>query len=243
MKEFLNNLVEKYETEEFIKKDPIQFPHRFKNKKDIEIAAFLSSCFAFGNRKAFITKLETLFELMQNEPFNFIENFDEKILKNFYYRFANTEDIINLFKILHKLYKTSDLETLFKENYRGNIFQMFQKISDYFYESSYCSKGYQFLIPNPKKGCAMKRMNMFLRWMVRKPPVDLNLWSFIEKDQLLIPLDIHVSRISRELNLLHRKSNDYNAVIELTEKLKEFDKNDPAKYDFALFGYGIDKTK
>lgn len=242
----LEELAEKYETEEFIKDDPIQFPHRFNTQKDIEIAAFLASLFAYGNRKIFIKKLEELFKIMQNKPLEYVLNFDSKFLKGFNYRFAKDFDIIEVFNILNKLYKDDKgLKTLFEYGYSldNSISTMFQTAVDYFYSNvkNEVGMGFYHLIPNPKNGGAMKRMNMFLRWMVRKGPVDLGIWNFIPASELLIPLDVHVSRLSREMGLLKRNANDFKSVIELTKNLKKFYPQDPVKYDFAIFGLGISK--
>ena len=238
----LDKLVDKYETVEFIKDDPIQFVHRFKSKKDKEIAGFIASCVAYGSRKQFIAKLDQLFEIAQNEPLNFIENFEPKIIGDFNYRFGKPNDFGAIFLILKELYKTSDgLEELFKFGYNQN--KLFETVVDYFYSRVDKSAGHGFyhMIPNPHNGGAMKRMCMYLRWMVRKGVVDCGLWDFMTPARLYIPLDVHVGRISRQMGLLTRNSNDFKSVIELTEKLKLFDPNDPVKYDFAMFGYGVNK--
>lgn len=245
LKQQLDALVLKYETKDFIKDDPIQFPHRFKNKKDIELTGFIASMFAFGNRKVFIRKLEELFTLFQNEPLRYIENFERKSLKGFNYRFAQEPDVEEIFLVLKKLYSSnSSLEELFKYGYETKDFhQMLKVLTDYFYSNMENTFGAKYLIPDANKNGAMKRVNMFLRWMVRDGEVDLGVWKFIDKSELLIPLDTHVARISRKMNLLKRNSNDFKAVKELTNELKIFDKNDPVKYDFAMFGYGIDNPK
>ena len=245
LKQQLDELVLKYETKDFIKDDPIQFPHRFKEIKDIELAGFIASVFAFGNRKVFIRKLNELFALFQNEPKNFIENFERKSLKGFNYRFAKEEDVEEIFLVLKKLYSSnSSLEELFKYGYEPKDFhQMLKVVTDYFYSNMENTFGAKYLIPDANKNGAMKRVNMLLRWLIRDGEVDLGIWKFIDKSELLIPLDTHVARISREMNLLKRNSNDFKAVKELTNELKIFDKNDPVKYDFAMFGYGIDNPK
>lgn len=245
LKQQLDELVIKYETKDFIKDDPIQFPHRFKDVKDIEIAGFIASLFAFGNRKVFIKKLEELFKLFQNEPTNFIQNFERKSLKGFNYRFAKEIDVEEVFLTLKKLYSSNNsLEEVFKYGYEEKDFhKMLKIVTDYFYSNMENTFGAKYLIPDANKNGAMKRMNMFLRWMVRGGKVDLGIWKFIDKSELLIPLDTHVARISREMNLLKRNSNDFKAVKELTNELKLFDKNDPIKYDFAMFGFGIDNPK
>lgn len=244
----IDNLAKEYENTDFIKNDPIQFPHRFSTPKDIEIAGFISSLVAYGSRKVFIKKLDSLFEIAQNEPLNFILNFEPKLLGNFNYRFGKPNDFAEIFSIMKELYEhDGGLSELFKYSYKkfGTLtdFNFFKTITDYFYSrvKNDVGQGFYFMIPNPENGGAMKRMNMFLRWMVRKPPVDFGIWDFIPTAELLIPLDVHVARISREMGLLKRNSNDFKAVIELTEKLRQFDPNDPTKYDFATFGYGVNR--
>ncbi len=241
----IDNLVKKYETADFIKDDPVQFCHRYnQSKEDCEIAGFIASLLAYGNRKVFIRKLNELFiDIAENEPYNFIMNFESGILNGFNYRFGTEEDFTDIFGILRGLYeKDGGLEELFKYGYEnpqnGN---MFIPVTDYFYSRvrENAGQGFYFMIPNPQKGGAMKRMCMYLRWMIRKEPVDLGLWNFMPASELLIPLDVHVARISREMGLLTRKANDFKSVVEITENLKGFDSNDPAKYDFAMFGYGV----
>jgi uncharacterized protein (TIGR02757 family) len=239
-KQEMDELCEKYETEDFIKNDPIQFPHRFCNEKDIEISAFITSCFSYGNRKVFIEKLNELFCIMDNRPYEYIMNFDKNNNFDFCYRFQKCFDVVCFFEKIHNLYKNgSSLKTLFEEHSKNGILPMLQKVCDYFYDCENLTQGYCNLIPNPNKGGAMKRLNMFLRWMVRKAPVDLNLWKFIQPSELLIPFDTHVAQMSRKLGFLHRNANDMKSVMEVMEYLRGFDKNDPVKYDFALFGYGI----
>ena len=242
----LDSLVEIYETVDFIKNDPIQFPHRFKNKDDIELAGFIASLFAYGNRKLFIAKLNDLFNRADNDIANYVRNGDFKNLTGMEYRFSKDYDIIPIFQILHKLYfEDNGLEELFKyswKNFEENYINFFQTVVNYFYSQSAgtVGQGFYHMIPNPQNGGAMKRMNMFLRWMVRNSTVDLGVWNFMKPKDLLIPLDIHVARVSRSMGLLNRKSNDFKAVIELTEKLREFSPKDPVKYDFAMFAFGVE---
>ena len=243
----LDKLAKLYETKDFIKDDPIQFPHRYKSKKDIEIAGFIASLVAYGRRDVFIKKLNELFNLAQNEPLNFIENFEPKILGNFNYRFGKPEDFSQIFLILKELYnKDGGLEELFKYGYNNKIKDnMFIPVTDYFYSRAKenTTQGFYFMIPNPQKGGAMKRMCMYLRWLVRKSEVDLGIWDFMPASELLIPLDTHVARISREMGLLTRNANDFKSVIEITDNLKKLSPEDPIKYDFALFGWGVNNTK
>ena len=246
----LDNLAEKYENVDFIKNDPVQFIHRYNNKQDIELAGFITSLFAYGNRKMFISKLYDLFNRMDNDVANYIKNGEFSNLKGFEYRFSKDYDIIPMFNILNSLYNNSNgLEELFKYSFktdRGNKYDEFlDKVVDYFYARAprEAGQGFYHLIPNPKKGGVMKRMNMFLRWMIRKTSVDKGIWSFMMPKDLYIPLDVHVARQSREMGLLTRKSNDYQAVRELTFKLKEFCPQDPIKYDFAMFAFGVELNK
>lgn len=247
LKAQLDKYILEYETKDFIKDDPVQFIHKFNDEKDIEIAGFIASILAYGNRKVFIKKLDELFQIAENEPLNFVLNFEPKVLGNFNYRFGKAEDFTEIFQILRQLYeKDGGLEELFKYGYcERDILKMFQVVSDYFYSrvnSNFAGQGFSFMIPNPKNGGAMKRMSMFLRWMVRDGNVDLGIWDFVPKSELVIPLDVHVARVSREMGLLKRSSNDFKAVMELMSNLKVFDSSDPAKYDFAMFGYGVNRN-
>ena len=218
----LDKLVEKYENEDFIKDDPVQFIHKFKTKKDTELAGFIASLLAYGSRQQFIKKLNQLFEIAQNEPLNFIQNFEPELIGDF---------------------NSDGLEELFEHGYKQG--KIFENVVDYFYNSSANNlkltpgQGFYHMIPDPHNGGAMKRMCMYLRWMVRKSPVDVGIWEFMKPSELYIPLDVHVGRISREMGLLTRKANDFKAVIELTENLKKLCPEDPIKYDFALFAYGV----
>jgi len=238
----LDKLVGLYETEDFIKDDPIRFPKQFTGKKDIEIAGLMASLVAYGRRDVFTKKLDELFKIAENEPYNFIINFEDGILGDFNYRFGKSEDFAQIFSVMKDLYKNDGgLEELFKYGYE-NAENIFIPVCDYFYSRvKKETQGFRFMVPNPRNGGAMKRMCMYLRWTVRKGPVDFGVWDFMPTSDLLIPLDVHVARISREMGLLKRTSNDFKAVLELTNNLKKFDSNDPVKYDFAMFGYGVNE--
>jgi len=246
-KQNLDELAKKYETKKFIKDDPIQFPHLFKSNEDIEIAGFLASMFAYGNRKAFIPKLAQLFEIMNMKPYEYIINFDikNKDLDDFDYRFSKGCDIKEIILIIQKLYKddNSSLKSLFKYGWTTHktIKGMLITVCDYFYANiqNEVTKGFYHLIPDAHKSSALKRMNMFLRWMVRKGSVDLGIWNFIPTSELIIPLDVHVGRLSVETGLIKKSNGDFKSAQEITNVLKEFDPTDPVKYDFALFGYGV----
>lgn len=249
IKNILDEYAEKYDTIDFIKDDPSKFIHIYNDKKNVEIAGFIASMFAYGKRELFIKKLETFLTPDKNLS-EFIKNFDEndEILKNFDYRFSKGVDFIQILKILQKLsFEKESLGTLFEYSYgqKGTIDGMLQGVTDYFYSNvtMNVTQGFYHLLPNPQKKGAMKRMNMMLRWFVRKSPVDKGIWTFIDKSELIIPLDVHVGNISRQIGLLTRKNNDMKSAVEITENLKEFDPKDPIKYDFALFGVGVNGVK
>lgn len=245
MKNLLDKYAKQYDTEDFIKDDPVQFVHLYDTPKNIEIAGFIASMFAYGKRELFIKQLKTFLTKKKNLS-EFIKDFDEndEILKNFNYRFSKGVDFIQILKILQKLQAENEsLKSLFKYHYEQshNIIKMLSGVTDYFYSNVTMdvTQGFYHLLPDPQKGGAVKRMNMMLRWFVRKSPVDVGIWDFIDKSELIIPLDVHVGNISRQLGLLTRKNNDMKSAMEITENLRKMDKNDPIKYDFALFGIGI----
>ncbi len=246
LKELLDNYVTQYETTDFIKDDPVQFIHRFQNEEDVEIAGFIASMFAYGKREVFISKLNYIFELMENKPYDYIKSFNHKsnnIIKCDY-RFSKDCDLVQILKILNTLYTENEtLKSLFKYSYsqKNDVWNMFQGVVDYFYSRADLpvTKGFYHLLPNPKNKSALKRMNMLLRWFVRKSSVDIGIWDFISKSELLIPLDTHSAKIGRKLQLLKRNDNAYESVMELTCNLRKFDPLDPVKYDFALFGCGV----
>ena len=245
IKKILDKYAEQYDTEDFIKDDPVQFVHLYKDTKDIELAGFIASMFAYGKRELFISKLKSFFEKVEH-PFDYIKNFDENdnFINNFNYRFSKGIDFLQILKIIKNLENEGEtIQSLFRYAYNntGTITGMLQGVVEYFYSNAdmNVTQGFYHLLPNPAKNGAMKRMNMMLRWFVRKSPVDKGIWNFIDKSELIIPLDVHVGNISRKIGLLERKNNDMRSALEITEKLKEFDEKDPIKYDFALFGIGI----
>ena len=241
----LDELAQKYDKSDFIEADPISTAHKYAKPEEIEVIGFIAALFAYGSRKVFIPKLNTLFSKMGASPIEYLKRGDFSNLDGFNYRFAKEEDVAAILSVLSKLYNSGEsLGSLFKYGYEttGTILGMFKVVTDYFYSNAeHAGEGFYFMLANPNKGGAMKRMNMYLRWMVRKSEVDFGIWDFIPKSELLIPLDVHVARISREMNLLTRKSNDFKAVLELTNNLKQFDSEDPVKYDFAIYGLGINR--
>ena len=234
----LNQWYEKVCTPDFIADDPVQFPRRYKKREDIEIAAFLSATIAWGRRDMILRSAEKMFALMGASPYSFVVSGGYKKLKKRNIHRTFFEDDLKYFcKGLEHCYtKYSNLEKLFTS--APNVWEGFALFRE---EMASANGGrYSKHISNPGKedkgGSACKRLNLALRWLVRTGPVDLGLWKNIKPAALYIPLDVHVARTARKLRLLERKSNDKKAVIELTEKLRDFDSQDPVKYDFALFG-------
>jgi len=240
---------EKICVKDFIKDDPVQFPHRFSKKEDIEIAAFLTATIAWGRRDLILRSSERMFAIMGKSPFSYITSRKYKNLKNKNIHRTFFESDLKYFckGFEHCYAKYSSLEKLFSGT--GNTWEGIALFRE---EMAKGNNGrYSKHISNPgkaddeaggneSKGSACKRLNLALRWLVRKGPVDLGLWKSIKPAALFIPLDVHVARTARKLGLLERKSNDKKAVIELTEKLRTYCADDPVKYDFALFGMGID---
>ena len=245
LKNYLDEKVDKYNRLEFIESDPIQIPHRFNKKEDIEIAGFLAATIAWGNRKMIIRNCNKMMELMDNSPSDFIMNHkdsDVDLLKQFVHRTFNGNDFIQFIKSLKHIYTNHNgLEGVFTKHQgevdmKDSIFQL----KTAFFEEEHLARTTKH-ISNPLKGSAAKRINMYLRWMVRNDNngVDFGLWKNISPSKLSIPLDVHSGRIARELNMLNRKQNDWKAVAELDTQLRILDANDPVKYDFALFGIGV----
>lgn len=239
LKEYLDFKYEQYNTPLFIESDPIQLPHRFTRKEDIEIVAFLVSIIAWGNRTMIIRSGERLLQIMNQEPYEFILNYNSKKL-DFVHRTFNHVDLDFFFRSLKHLYQNEGLEAAFNPNdiypgVKGRIIN-FRKN---FLLTNHLDRSTKH-ISNPEKNSAAKRLNMFLRWMVRNDNagVDFGIWKTISPSELYLPLDVHTGNVSRELGLLTRKQNDWKALDELMKRLKEFDPLDPVKYDFALFGIG-----
>lgn len=233
MKSLKDNIEEVYNlnnSEEFIKKDPIQVPHKFTRKEDIEISAFLTSILAFGKREIIINKANNLMERMYNEPFNYVMNGDYSRITGFVHRTINDIDIIYYLTSLREIYEKSNLENWFTND--------IEKSLTYFWKLFFLlkhEKRSERHISNIAKGSAGKRLNLFLRWMIREDNVDFGIWKNIDKSNLYIPLDIHVGNISRKLGFTNRKQNDWKSVVEITSHLKKLDPKDPIKYDLALF--------
>jgi len=243
LKDLLEHKFNLYNTKNFISEDPISIPHTYSQKEDIEIISFLISIISWGNRKSIIKSGNKLTEILGSSPIDFIMRFKEKDLKkiDFVHRTFNKFDLIYFLKSLKNIYKNHDgLENVFSKNlndeFMYNNIHNFRKI---FFLLNH-EKRTEKHISNPKKNSACKRINMFLRWMVRNDGVvDFGIWEKIKPSMLSCPLDVHTANIGRKLNLISRKQNDLKTVLELDQKLRLFDKNDPVKYDYALFGMGV----
>ena len=245
IKDFLDYKAAEYEQPSFLEYDPIQIPHLFNKKEDIEIAGFLISSIAWGNRLSIIKSGKRMLELMGNDPYHFIMQHTENDLdtfSNFVHRTFNGSDLSYFIRALRNLYvKYDGLEATFSKTLNNDrLVQNINEFRNSFFELKH-EKRTQKHVANPFKGSATKRINMFLRWMVRdsKNGVDFGLWKSISPSQLSCPLDIHSGNVARSLGLLYRKQNDQKAVEELDLNLRKYDPQDPVKYDYALFGLGV----
>jgi len=246
----LKNLLEekylKYNTTNFIDSDPIQIPHRFKEKNDIEISAFLTSIISWGNRKMIINNADKMMTIMGGSPYDFVINASEKNIKSvsFVHRTFNSDDFKFFILSLKNIYQNhGGLENVFTTNQGDEwIFETITKFKKIFFSIDHLMRTTKH-ISDPAKRSACKRINMFLRWMVRKDTcgVDFGIWNKISTSILSCPLDTHTLRIALNLNLVSRTQNDIKTLIQLDSKLRLFDPIDPVKYDYALFGLGVDK--
>ena len=243
LKDLLEHKFNLYNSKNFIIEDPISIPHAYNQKEDIEIISFLISIISWGNRKSIIKSGNKLREILGSSPIDFVMRFKEKDLKkiDFVHRTYNKFDLIYFLKSLKNIYENHDgLENVFSKNLNDEF--MYNNISNFrkiFFSLNH-EKRTEKHISNPKKNSACKRINMFLRWMVRNDGVvDFGIWKKIKPSMLSCPLDVHTANIGRKLNLISRKQNDLKTVLELDQKLRSFDKNDPVKYDYALFGMGV----
>ena len=245
LKEFLDEKATFYENPKFLEDDPLQIPHRFSKKEDIEISAFLTATIAWGNRKSIINNASRMMKFLDHSPYDFVVNFSEKdlgILDSFVHRTFNGEDLTYFIQGLHHIYtQHGGLEAVFSKYQNPDSLQdAITQLKQLFFELPHARRTEKH-VSDPSKGSAAKRINMFLRWMVRdsKAGVDFGLWKSIQPNKLSCPLDVHSGNVSRKLKLLKRKQNDGKAVLELDKKLKKLDPLDPVKYDFALFGLGV----
>jgi uncharacterized protein (TIGR02757 family) len=248
LKDFLNKKVKEYNQPSFIKDDPICIPHLFTKKQDIEIAGLFAALFAWGNRTIIIKKSKELLNRIDNAPHDFVSNHTDSDLQKllgFKHRTFNDTDLLYFMDFLQFHYSMhASLETAFSiaiKKTDASIENGLNAFYRYFFSLESVPSRTKKHIASPHKNSTCKRLNMYLRWMVRrdKKGVDFGIWRDISPSQLVCPIDVHVARVASHFNLLTRKQVDWLAALELTSYLKQLDKDDPAKYDFALFGLGV----
>ena len=241
-------MVDRYNRPAFIESDPISIPHRFSRLQDIEIMGFWVAMLAWGRRQTIIDKAEELIRLMEGNPFEFVVHHsesDRKRFLDFVHRTFQPTDTLYFLDFFQRYYRKHDsLQQAFTRFMKPGSATVEEALSGFhrlFFNVPYAPKRTRKHVATPERKSSCKRLNMFLRWMVRRDEkgVDFGLWRDICPEQLLIPLDIHVDRVARSLELLQRKQTDWKAVLELTDRLRQFDPADPVKYDFALFGMGV----
>jgi uncharacterized protein (TIGR02757 family) len=247
LKEELEFLADKFNTPEFIPVDPISIPHQYKGKEDREISAFLSATIAWGQRPVILRNANRMMALMEFQPHQFLLHSARKDLnrfKNFVHRTFNGVDCVYFMEALRHIYQhEGGLETMFTRAYKhsdGHMGETISQVRTAFFSIRSPGRTAKHF-SDPQTGAAAKRINMFLRWMVRrdKRGVDFGLWKNISPADLCCPLDVHSARNAREFGLLNRKQNDWKAVMELTQNLRKLNPEDPVKYDFALYGFGV----
>ena len=244
LKEFLDSKYIQYNQKKFIESDPIQVPHKFTSKEDIEISSFLTATIAWGQRKTIIKNSFKMMDLLDNSPHDYIINSTVKEIDklNIKHRTFNEIDFRYFIKQLKYIYiNHGNLENIFFDNIENNsLHKSIHVFKSLFFKNNFPLRTTKH-ISDPYKGSACKRINMFLRWMVRKDSngVDFGIWNKISPSYLSCPLDVHSGRVARKLGMLKRTQNDHKAVIELDNKLRYLDSNDPVKYDFSLFGLGV----
>ncbi len=241
---FLNGKVEEYNQPAFIKDDPICIPHLFTKKQDIEIAAFFAATFAWGNRTTIINKSKELMQLMDMQPYEFVLHHSDEDLKKllqFKHRTFNPTDLLYFIDFFKFHYSTNkSLETAFTK-WGDEVEQMLIGFHHYFFSLEHVPNRTKKHVATPYKNSNCKRLNMYLRWMVRKDKrgVDFGIWKNISPAQLICPVDVHVARVAKRFGLIQRNQMDWNTAIELTNYLRTLDAQDPAKYDFVLFALGV----
>ena len=247
LKSFLDEKAEIYENIQFLEKDPISIPHQFNKKEDIEISGFLIATISWGTRVSILKSGKRMMLLMGNDPYSFIISHSAKDLKrvsSFVHRTFNGSDLIYFIKALRHIYiNHKGLEFAFSQDkYSKRMDKNINNFKNLFFELPHMKRTEKH-VSDPLKGSAAKRLNMYLRWMVRSPKknVDFGIWKRISPSQLSCPLDVHSGNVARNLGILNRKQNDHKALLELDSKLREFNANDPVKYDYALFGLGVNE--
>lgn len=247
LKDYLDEQVKRYNRPDFIPLDPVSIPHRFSKVQDIEIAGFFAAVFSWGNRRTIINKSTEFLQLMDNAPHDFLLHHRDSDLKTFLtfkHRTFQPTDALYFIAFLSYHYRThASLEELFLAESSSMEARLNQFEARFFALPDAPARTRKH-VPSPARKSTCKRLNMFLRWMVRQDTcgVDFGIWERISPADLICPIDVHVSHVARHFGLLHRKQNDWMAAVELTENLKRLNATDPVKYDFALFGLGVNRA-
>lgn len=249
VRELLEFYHDKYNRPGFIEEDPVSIPHLFSAKQDQEIMGFFAAVLAWGRRSTILQKCHELIGLMDGAPYDFVQHHtpaDLKVMEHFVHRTFNATDLLYFIAFFRKHYEQNDsLETAFRVDApsgNGKVYDALETFRSRFFSLEYAPVRTGKHIARPSKNSSCKRLNMFLRWMVRrdKRGVDLGIWTVLSSADLMCPLDVHVERTSRKLGLLKRKQRDWKSVEELTNNLRKFDPEDPVRYDLALFGMGLE---
>ena len=253
LRDLLDRVYARYNRRQFIGSDPLQFAHRYSNRADVEIAAFLAAALAYGRVQQIERSLTQLFDRMDNAPFEFTSRFDNRRrarLRGFKHRFTTGEDLSDLLGLFHRvLDEHGSLEAFFQQGYRDEHVNVLPALNAFcdclcrmytdLHGRTRIPTGLNYLLASPSRGSACKRLNLFLRWMVRKDDVDLGLWTSIDKARLIVPVDVHMGRLCRILGLHDSKTASLNTAIKITAGFARIEPDDPVKYDFALSRIGI----
>ncbi|QWR76601.1 TIGR02757 family protein [Candidatus Magnetomonas plexicatena] len=252
LKELLDSFYDSFDFKERVLNDPIEFPSMYKTPGDIEVSGLIAASFAYGKVTLFKPVIRQILEKMGKSPYEFLINFDVKnegkLFSGISYRFNRNEDVLAFLLVIGEILKNyGSIKTLFLQNFNGSIYNSISGFVQYalsvntepVYGNNRQPSGFLQFFPDPVKGSACKRINMYLRWMVRNKDIDFGLWTEIPPSDLVIPLDTHISKVARCLGLTKRKANDWRAAVEITQALSALDPLDPLKYDFALCHHGI----
>jgi uncharacterized protein (TIGR02757 family) len=252
IKDSLEALYARYNRREFIGSDPLQFVYEYSNPADMEVVAFLAADLAYGRVQQIQKSLADLLGRMGKSPYAFVRDFgkaERRSLTGFKHRFTTGRDISDLLILLKKvLNQYAGIEEFFIQGYNPgdkNIIPALSKFCDTLYamhareHNGQISRGLKYLLTSPSGGSVCKRLNLYLRWMVRDDDVDVGLWKSVDKDKLIVPVDVHMARLCRILGFHDRKTVSLSTAIKITESFTEIEPTDPVKYDFALTRIGI----
>jgi uncharacterized protein (TIGR02757 family) len=252
LKKLFEGLYNRFNRRDLIKPDPLQFVYQYNSPSDKEIVAFLAAALAYGRVEQIEKSLNNLFMRMGKSPYAFVQGFDKtkrERLNNFKHRFTTGQDIADLLALLKQvLSRYGSIEGFFAEGYSPNdknIIPALTKFCDSLWvmyskeHNGHLRRGLKYLLASPEDGSACKRLNLFLRWMVRKDDVDLGLWKSIDKAKLIVPVDVHIGRLCRILGFHNNKTISLATALQITESFAQIEPADPVKFDFALSRIGI----